>query len=68
MIKVTKIVWDFSETEFEDCSHKEAVEIAVLPTSLKINEDDLDDVGEEEIIDFLSENYGFNVKEIEVDI
>ncbi len=68
MIKLSKITWDFEETEFEDCSHAEAVEIAVLPVSLKIKECDLEsDACEDEIKDYLSENFGFSVKEIEVD-
>jgi|TARA_B100000035_G_C20997630_1_gene553277 hypothetical protein len=69
MIKIRKIVWDFSDTEFEDCDYEEARKIAVLPKSLKINEDDLDsDAEEEDIIFYLEENYNFSVKEIKTDL
>lgn len=69
MIKIKKIVWDFSDTEFEDCDYEEARKIAVLPKSLKIDEDDIDsDAEEEDIILYLEENYNFSVKEIKTDL
>ena len=69
MIKIRKIGWDFSDTEFEDCNYEEARKIAVLPKSLKIDEDDLDsDAEEEDIIFYLEENYNFSVKEIKTDL
>ena len=65
MIKVKKIIWDFEGTEFEDCDYNEARKIAVLPQSLKIKEDDLDsDADSEDILEYLVENYGFEVKSI----
>jgi hypothetical protein len=68
MIKVSKIVWDFSGTEFEDCDYEEARKITVLPKSIKIKETDLDsDACEEDIIEYLNESYGFEVEMIEVD-
>lgn len=68
MIKVSKIVWDFSGTEFEDCDYEEARKIAILPKSAKIKESDLDsDACEEDVVEYLNENYGFEVEMIEVD-
>lgn len=66
MIKVTKINWDFSDTEFEDCDYEEARQIAILPDSIKIK--DLDsDSSEEEIIDYLIENFGFEIDSLEIE-
>lgn len=68
MIKINKIIWDFAETEFEDCNYEDARKIAILPSSLKIKNNQLEsDCEEEEIISFLSENYGFDVVSIELD-
>jgi hypothetical protein len=68
MIKINKIVWDFEGTEFEDCDHDEACNIAILPTSLKLKEKDVDSDAEiDDIIDHISENYGFQILSIEVD-
>lgn len=65
MIKVKKIIWDFEGTEFEDCNYNEARKIAVLPQSLKIKEDDLDsDADSEDILEYLVEIYGFEIKSI----
>lgn len=65
MIKVKKIIWDFEGTEFEDCDYNEARKIAVLPRSLKIKEDDLDsDADSEDILEYLVEIYGFEIKSI----
>lgn len=69
MIKIKKIMWDFSDTEFEDCDYEEARKIAVLPKSLKINEEELDSDAEyEDIIEYLEENYGFVVESIVSDL
>ncbi len=68
MIDIKRITWDFLETEFEDCSYDEARKIAVLPISLKIKEEDLDsDANREDIIEYLIENYGFEVKSIKLE-
>lgn len=68
MIKINKIVWDFSDTEFEDCSYEDARRITILPESLKIKSKDIDsDADEEEIIEYLNENYGFSVESIEME-
>ena len=68
MIYVNNIVWDFSGTEFEECSYEDARRITILPESLKIKSKDLDsDSGEEEVIEYLSENYGFCVESIEME-
>ena len=65
MIVIKKIIWDFSDTEFENCDYEESRKIAVLPKSLKIEEDDLDtDACEEDIVDYLVENYNFDVESI----
>jgi len=65
MLKIRKIIWDFSGTDFEDCDYEESRKIAVLPRSLRIKEEDLDsDACEEDIIEYLSECYGFEVKSI----
>lgn len=67
MINIRKIVWDFSDTEFEECNYEEARKIAILPSSLKINLDELDsDSITEDIEDYLLENYGFYVKSIKL--
>lgn len=69
MIKIKKIVWDFSDTEFQDCDYEEARKIAVLPRSLKIKEEELDSDAEyEDIILYLEENYNFCVKKIISDL
>jgi hypothetical protein len=68
MIKINKIVWDFEGTEFEDCDHDEACNIAVLPRSLKLKEKDIDsDADIDDIIDHISENYGFQILSIDID-
>ena len=65
MIRIKKIVWDFSGTEFEDCDYEESRKIAVLPKSLTLKEDDIDtDAEEEDIIEYLEENYNFAVIEV----
>jgi len=69
MIHIKKIIWDFSDTEFENCDYEESRKIAVLPKSLKIEEDDLDsDACEEDIVDYLVENYNFEIKSIKIEI
>jgi hypothetical protein len=68
MIKINKIVWDFSDTEFEDCNYEDARRITILPASLKIKPEVLEsDADEEEIIEYLSENFGFCVESIEIE-
>ena len=68
MIKIRKIVWDFSDTEFEDCDYEESRKVAILPKSLKIQEEELDsDACEEDIIDYLVETYNFEVKSIKLE-
>ena len=65
MIKVKKIIWDFDGTDFEDCDYEESRKIAVLPKSIKIKEEDIDsDAQEEDILEYLSETYGFEVKSV----
>ena len=69
MIHIKKIIWDFSDTEFENCDYEESRKIAVLPKSLKIEEEDLDsDACEEDIVDYLVENYNFEIKSIKIEI
>jgi len=66
MIKVKKIVWNFEGTDFEDCNYEESRKIAVLPKSLKINEEDIDsDAQEEDIVEYLESAYGFEVESID---
>lgn len=68
MIAVKKIIWNFEDTEFEDCNYEEARKVAVLPKSLKIQEEDLDsDACEEDILDYLVETYNFEVKSIKLE-
>lgn len=68
MIIINRIIWDFSGTEFEDCDHDEACNIAILPTSLKLKEKDVDSDAEvDDIIDHISDNYGFQILSIEVE-
>lgn len=68
MINIKRIIWDFEGTEFEDCNYSEARKIAVLPNSLKIEEEVLDsDADREDIIEYLVENYGFEIKSIKLE-
>ena len=68
MIVIKKIVWDFSDTEFEDCDYEESRKIAILPKSLKVKEEDLDsDACEEDIIEYLVENYGFEILSVKLE-
>jgi len=68
MIKIKKIIWDFSDTEFEDCDYEEARKIAILPKSISLKEEDLDsDACEEDITEYLVESYGFEVKSIRLE-
>ena len=68
MVKVKKIVWSFEGTDFEDCDYEESRKIAVLPKSLKIKEDDIDsDAEEDDIVEYLESNYGFEVKSVVFD-
>jgi hypothetical protein len=69
MIKIKKIVWDFSDTEFEDCDYEEARKIAVLPKSLTLKDEEVDsDAERDDVIEFLEENYSFAVLEIITDL
>ena len=69
MIKIKKIVWNFSDTEFEDCDYEEARKIAVLPKSLTLKDDEVDsDAERDDIIEYLEENYSFAVLEIVTDL
>lgn len=68
MIIIKKIKWVFEGTDFEDCDYEESRKIAVLPKSLKINEEDLDsDAEDEDILVYLEEHYGFEVESIETE-
>ena len=61
-------MWDFSDTEFENCDYEESRKIAVLPKSLKISEDDIDsDAQEEDIVEYLESTYGFEVESVVFD-
>jgi hypothetical protein len=69
MIKIKKIVWDFSDTEFEDCNYEEARKIAVLPKSLTLKDDEVDsDAERDDVIEYLEENYNFAVLDIITDL
>lgn len=69
MIKIKKIVWNFSDTEFEDCDYEEARKIAVLPKSLTLKDDEVDsDAERDDVIEYLEENYSFAVLEIVTDL
>jgi hypothetical protein len=69
VVRIKKIIWDFSDTEFEDCNYEEARKIAVLPKSLTLKEDDIDsDAERDDIIEYLEENYNFAVKEVVTDL
>tara|TARA_S200000501_G_C20815152_1_gene740205 strand:+ start:157 stop:372 length:216 start_codon:yes stop_codon:yes gene_type:complete len=68
MIAIKKIIWNFEDTEFEDCNYEESRKVAILPKSLKIQEEDLDsDACEEDIVDYLVETYNFEVKSIKLE-
>ena len=66
MIILKKIIWDFSDTDFEGCLHEEATEALCLPTSLNIEELD-EESNDYEIREFLTENYDFEVKTYEIE-
>lgn len=68
MIAVKKIIWNFEDTEFEDCDYEESRKVAILPKNLKIQEEELDsDACEEDIMDYLVETYNFEVKSIKLE-
>ena len=68
MIAIKKIIWNFEDTEFEDCDYEESRKVAILPKNLKIQEEELDsDACEEDIIDYLVETYNFEVKSIKLE-
>ena len=68
MIAIKKIIWNFKDTEFEDCDYEESRKVAILPKSLKIQEEDLDsDACEEDIVDYLVETYNFEVESIKLE-
>ena len=68
MIAIKKIIWNFEDTEFEDCDYEESRKVAILPKSLKIQEEDLDsDACEEDIVDYLVETYNFEVESIKLE-
>tara|TARA_B100001057_G_scaffold483205_1_gene559629 strand:+ start:739 stop:954 length:216 start_codon:yes stop_codon:yes gene_type:complete len=68
MIAIKKIIWNFEDTEFEDCDYEESRKVAILPKNLKIQEEELDsDACEEDIIDYLVEAYNFEVKSIKLE-
>ena len=66
MILLKKIVWDFSDTDFEDCLYEEALNMVCLPASIEADELD-EESNDYEIKEFLTENYGFDVKSYEID-
>jgi len=66
MLILKKIIWDFSDTEFEDCLYKEATQVVHLPKSLETEELD-EESNDYEIREFLTENYGFEVKTYEIE-
>ena len=66
MIVLKKIIWDFSETEFEDCLYEEATKVVCLPDSLEVDELD-EESNDYEIREFLTEEYGFEIKSYEVE-
>lgn len=66
MLHIKNIIWDFDGTEFEGLLYEEVRKIVILPKSVKVKELD-DDSCEEEISEYLSENYGFDVKTFDLD-
>ena len=66
MIAIKKITWNFEDTEFEECLYEEAVSMVCLPESLDIDELD-EESNDYEIKEFLTENYGFDVKSYEIE-
>jgi len=68
MIKIKNIIWNFEDTEFENCDYEESRNIAVLPKSLEIEEEDLDsDACEEDIVDYLVGIYNFEIKSVKIE-
>jgi len=66
MRHVKNIIWDFDGTEFEGLLYEEVRKIVILPKNLKIKDLD-DDSCEEEVFEYLTENYGFDVKSFDID-
>jgi len=63
---IKKIIWDFTDTDFEDCLYEEALSMVCLPNSIEVEELD-EEANEYEIKEYLSECYGFEVKSYELD-
>ena len=58
-----KVIWDFEDTEYENFQYEEARKAAGLPKSIKVPDIDED----EDICEYIFENYGFNVESIDED-
>lgn len=65
-IKVN-VVWLFEDTEFEELLYEEARKAASLPKTVSIKLEDIEDDDEDEIREYLYENYGFSAESIEYD-
>ena len=65
-IKVN-VIWLFEDTEFEELLYEEARKAASLPRSVTIKLEDIEDDDEEEVREYLYENYGFSVESLEYD-
>lgn len=61
MLLIKKIKWDFSNTDFEECLYSEAIEMTCLPSSISTEELN-EESNDYEIKEFLTEQYGFEVK------
>ena len=49
MILLKKIVWDFSDTDFEDCLYEEALNMVCLPESIETDDLDEESLGAVEV-------------------
>ena len=65
-IKVN-VVWLFEDTEFEELLYEEARKAASLPKSVSIKLEDIEDDDEDEIREYLYENYGFSAESLVYD-
>ena len=63
MSRKINIVWSFEDTEFEEFQYEEARKVAGLPNTIKIEIDE----DENEIEEYLYENYAFSIESWEYD-
>ena len=66
-LMIVKITWDFSDTEFDGVGHRVTVDNLGLPLEIDTDCIELDEeieICEEDVKDYLYENYSFEVKKL----